>query len=111
MVLGWWGRQPKGIRTAEAVVASDRSTGAGDPQNTGFTGVLRETGAKNAAAVKFGTDRAAAAEKQGYSGGTAAESDRGSEECASALSLEESGRVWGVVLKWWGCLVDSLVCH
>ena len=35
----------------------DRSTGAGDPQNTGFDGVLRETGAKNAAAVKFSSDR------------------------------------------------------
>ena len=54
-------RHQVGIRTAEAVVASDRSTGAGGPQNTGFNGVLRETGANSAAAVKFGTDSAAAA--------------------------------------------------
>ena len=61
-------RQPKGIRTAEAVVASDRSTCAGDPKNTGFDAVLHETGAKNAAAMKFDKGRAAATKGQRHSG-------------------------------------------
>ena len=62
--LEWWGRgrrQAKGTRTAEAVVASDNSTDAGDPQNTSFDrfdAVLHETGAENATAIKLTTNSA-----------------------------------------------------